>query len=275
MKIYIFGYKGMLGRYVYTHLNSMVNIDVVGVSRDELDATAFNETQLRAALFHKGIKRNDIIINCVGTIKPQVDKLGIITAIKVNSLFPHYLSNVCEKEGYKMIHITTDCVFSGMDGPYGENKPHDSTDVYGKTKSLGEPENCTIIRTSIIGEEIGQSRSLLEWVKSMNNKTINGYTNHKWNGLTCFQIAKIFKNIIVNDKYWMGVRHIFSPNVMTKFELVSAIADIYDLHIDVTPTESPTKCDRSLTTIYNDAIFEIPDIESQIREQYYNPPDII
>jgi dTDP-4-dehydrorhamnose reductase len=274
MKIYVFGYKGMLGRYIYARLKS-ADIDVIGISRNELDATAFNETQLKSALFHKGLKRNDVIINCMGTIKPQVDKLGIITAIKVNSLFPHYLSNVCEKEGYKMIHITTDCVFSGINGPYSENNPHDCIDVYGKTKSLGEPENCTIIRTSIIGEEIGQSRSLIEWVKSMNGKTINGYTNHKWNGITCFQMAKIFEDIIVNDKYWMGVRHIYSPNVMTKFELVTSIVDIHDLNIEITPTEAAAKCDRSLVTIYNDIIFEIPDIESQIQEQYYNPPNII
>jgi dTDP-4-dehydrorhamnose reductase len=268
MRVYVLGYKGMLGRYVYTYLKSK-NFDVVGISRNELDATVFNEQTLGSALYLKGLKKNDVVINCIGTIKPQVDKLGILVAIKINSIFPHILSNVCEKEGYKMIHITTDCVFSGKDGLYNETSPHDCTDVYGKTKSLGEPTNCTVIRTSIIGEEVDQQRSLMEWVKSMNGKKANGFINHKWNGLTCFQVAKIFEDIITNNKYWKGVRHIFSPNIMTKLELVSTIAEIYDLNIDVVPSEATTKCDRSLSTIYNDIVFEIPDIEAQIQEQYY------
>lgn len=276
MKVYVLGYKGMLGRYVYIYLKSK-NFDVIGLTRNDIDAdkSTYNEPLLKSILFHKGFKKDDVLINCIGTIKPMVDKYGTLTAIKVNSLFPHLLANVCKKEGYKMIHITTDCVFSGKDGFYNENSPHDCIDIYGKSKSLGEPTNCTVIRTSIIGEEVGQSRSLLEWVKSMNGKTANGYTNHNWNGLTCFQVAKIFEDIIVNNKYWLGVRHIFSPNIMNKFELVSAIADIYDLDIEVVPTEAATKCDRSLSTIHCDITFEIPDIEAQIQEQYYNPPNII
>lgn len=267
MKIYVFGFTGMLGRYVYTYLKQK-NYDVVGVSRNTLDASAFNEQQLQSSLPFIGIKKGDVIINCMGAIKPQVDKLGVINAIKVNSLFPHYLSNVCEKEGYKMIQITTDCVFSGNDGNYNEKSPHDCTDVYGKTKSLGEPEICTVIRSSIIGEEVGQTRSLIEWVKSMKDKSANGYINHKWNGVTCLQMAKIFEDIIANNKYWKGTRHVFSPNTVNKYELVQMISDAHSLNVNLTPVEGPTKCDRSLSTIYNDNLFNIPDLKTQIEEQF-------
>jgi dTDP-4-dehydrorhamnose reductase len=266
MKIYILGYKGMLGRYVYTYFKSK-NYDVIGLSRDDMDITTYSEVQLRAVLLHRGFKKGDVVINCIGTIKPMVDKYGILNAIKVNSLFPHVLSNVCESEGYKMIHITTDCVFSGNKGNYTENDPHDVTDVYGRTKSLGEPENCTVIRTSIIGEEIGQGRSLIEWIKSMKDKTANGFSNHQWNGLTCLHVAKVFETIISHDLYWNGVRHIFSPNTLNKYELLIAVSNIYNLNIYINRTEAPVSCDRSLSTIYTDTMFDIPILEEQITEQ--------
>jgi dTDP-4-dehydrorhamnose reductase len=275
MKIYVLGYKGMLGRYVYSYLKSEGHF-TIGVSRNEMDVTKLlsAEALLKTELFNKFLRKGDIIINCIGTIKPQVDKLGTLTAIQVNSIFPHILANACESKGYKMLHITSDCTFSGKDGNYNENSPHDCTDVYGKTKSLGEPSNCTVVRTSIIGEEIDTQRSLIEWVKSQDGKSINGFTNHRWNGLTCYQTAKIFEDIIRNNKYWNGVRHIFSPNTLNKYELVSAIIDVLNLNINVAPVEAPIKCDRSLSTIYTDITFEIPDIHTQIQEQYYNPPNI-
>jgi len=267
MKIYVFGYKGMLGRYAYSYLKSK-NYEVIGISRNEIDIIedGQNENKLKPALFHIGVKKNDIIINCAGTIKPMVDKFGVLNAIRVNSIFPHVLSNLCKSEGYKLLHITTDCTFLGHYGSYKETDPHDCTDVYGKSKSLGEPKNCTVIRTSIIGEEIGQNRSLIEWIKSMKNKTANGYINHYWNGLTCLQVAKVFEDIIVNNKYWDGVRHIFSPNILDKYELVSTVSKIYDLNINVNPIEATVKCDRSLSSIYKND-FNIPDIETQIIEQ--------
>ncbi len=160
------------------------------------------------------------------------------------------------------------CVFSGNEGKYNENSPHDCTDVYGKTKSLGEPKNCTVVRSSIIGEEVGQSRSLIEWVKSMKDKPANGYTNHKWNGVTCLQMAKIFENIIANNNYWIGTRHVFSPEIVDKYELVKLISDAYSLNISLTPTEAPIKCDRSLSTIHKDNLFNIPTIKDQIEEQF-------
>lgn len=268
MKIFVLGNTGMLGRYVYAYLK-LNDYNVIGLSRKDIDANdIYCEEDLRSILYSYDLKKNDVIINCMGAIKPMVDKYGTLNAIKVNSVFPHYLSNVCEQEGYKMIHITTDCVFSGKRGMYSEDDLHDSTDVYGKTKSLGEPLNCTVMRTSIIGEEIGQGRSLIEWIKSMKDKSANGFINHNWNGMTCLQVAKIFEDIIINNKYWKGVKHIPSPNITNKFELVSTVSDIYELNITVNPVEDKNPIDRTMVSKYNplDLNFTIPSIKQQIAE---------
>jgi len=266
MKIHVLGHKGMLGRYVYTYLKSK-HYDVTGLSRDDFDVTSYTDSELQMELYYKGYEKDDVVINCIGTIKPMVDKRGVLNAIEVNSLFPHILANACESEGYKMIHITSDCTFSGKDGSYNEKSLHDCTDVYGKTKSLGEPENCTVVRTSIIGEEIETNRSLLEWIKSMKDKTANGYINHHWNGLTCLSVAETFETIIFNNLYWKGVRHVFSPNILNKAEIIYAVSDAYGLNISINAIEAPSKCDRTMTTIYNDIKFNIPTIEEQIQEQ--------
>lgn len=280
MKIFILGHKGMLGRYVYALFKDK-GYDVVGLSRKEIDAGDL-PVQARAILSGYGAQKDDVVINCIGVIKSVLKDKDTLNAIKVNSLFPHVLANVCEEKEYKLIHITTDCVFSGLDGNYNEDDLHDCTDVYGKTKSLGEPSNCTVIRTSIIGDEVGTSRSLIEWVKSQQGNTINGYTNHRWNGLTCHHLAKVIEDIIKNEKYWDGVRHIYSPNDPNKFELVSMIIEAYNLDIKVERFETLEKCDRTLTTNSYDPesflpfsmTFNIPDIMTQLVEQCDSPPNV-
>ena len=159
-----------------------------------------------------------------------------------------------------MIHITTDCVFSGKKGNYIETDEHDITDVYGRTKSLGEPNNCTIIRTSIIGEEKGQSRSLVEWIKSVKNEEVNGFVNHRWNGVTCLQLSKVIEEIINNNLWWSGVRHIHSPNWVNKGQLVNMVSDIYDLNVTVNLVDTDERVNRTLSSIYEDEIyhFDIP-----------------
>jgi UDP-N-acetylglucosamine 2-epimerase len=172
-----------------------------------------------------------------------------------------------------MIHITTDCVFSGKKeninkhkkGCYNENDIHDAETVYGQSKSHGEPNDCTIIRTSIIGEENNNKLSLLEWIISQNNKTIDGFTNNLWNGVTCYQLAKIMYEIIDKELYWIGVRHIFSPNIVSKYDLCRDIIDIYGLQIKLTPKETDF-CDRTLISNH-ESLFQIPTIHDQLLEQ--------
>jgi dTDP-4-dehydrorhamnose reductase len=264
-KIFIFGSNGMLGNYVKTHLSQYH--EICALTRNDYDLSTLNIVSLEQLLINKHLKKDDIIINCAGVI-PQASKQRSLNSklyFTINSMFPVILSQICDKVGAKMIHITTDCVFSGKDGNYNELSEHDETNDYGMSKSLGELCNATIIRTSIVGEEPQNKRSLLEWTKSNKDKEINGYINHYWNGVTCLQLSKIIYKIINENLYWTGVRHIFSPRSVNKFELVSMINDVYNLNIKILPYETE-KVDKTLTTIYDiNSLFNIPDLKKQIK----------
>ena len=264
MKILILGSSGMLGKYVHSFFSKNCE-NVLTANRSDFEVNVnTNSDSVKKLLQKFNISEDDIVINCIGLIKPQVDKYGTTLSIIVNSLFPNLLSNECQNIKAKMIHITTDCVFSGKKGSYIENDIHDVSDIYGRTKSLGEPSNCTVIRTSIIGEEVNQKRSLVEWVKSNTNKEINGFEDHFWNGLTCLQVAKVIDQIIKENKFWIGTRHIYSDKV-DKYELVSFINEIYQLNIKINKIKSGSFCDRSLSTVH-DNDFNIPNLRQQIQE---------
>ena len=206
------------------------------------------------------------MINCAGIIPQSLNKkINNELYYKINSIFPIILNMLCEKIKCKMIHITTDCVFNGNSGNYNELSIPDSKNDYGVSKILGELCNATIIRTSIIGEELYNKTSLLEWVKSNKNKEINGYTQHFWNGVTCLQLSKIIEHIIKNNLYWNGVKHIFSPKIISKYELIELINNIYDLNIKVNKFETE-KVNKSLSTIH-EHFYTVPTLEDQIKEQ--------
>ena len=262
MTIFILGSTGMLGRYVTTYLKKKYG--VVEINRSKLDASTITELELNNLFTKYHIYRDDVIINCMGVIKHILDKKGILNAIKINSLFPHILESATLRRGIKVIHASTDCVFDGLRGFYDENDATNPLDVYGKTKALGEPKNITVIRTSIIGEEVKQKKSLIEWVISNKNGEIDGFTNHWWNGVTCLQFAKICDEIIDRNLYWNGVQHIHSDNV-SKYELVELINNYYKLNIKINPKKASTYCNRILTSIYPLKI-HIPSIENQISE---------
>ena len=146
---------------------------------------------------------------------------------------------------------------------YDENDIHTEKNIYGISKSLGEPEN-NYIRTSIIREEINGKKSLLEWTKQ--NETINGYSNHLWNGITCLQLALIIKKIIDKKLFWKGIKHIYSPNIVSKYDLCVYINEIYNLNITINSTTETFN--KTLKSIYK-PLFEIEDIKAQIETQFY------
>lgn len=254
--ILIFGRTGMLGNYVYKLLST--NYNLKGYSSKDYDITSLDWKRLKEI-----IKDFEIIINCSGVI-PQKSK-DFKKSIIVNTLFPQKLANFCEELDIKLIHITTDCVFDGKDGNYDELSNHNCEDIYGITKSLGEPKNCTIIRTSIIGEELFHKKSLLEWVKDNRSGEIEGFDNHYWNGVTCLKLAEIIDQIIGENKFWKGVRHVFSPNKVSKYQLCKYINDIYELDITVNKINTNNSCDRTLNSVF-EKIFNVEDIEIQIKK---------
>lgn len=265
MKLLIFGSNGMLGNYISSYLSN--KYEIINLTRKDLDLSTITFKNIDELFKLKNIQENDIIINCAGVI-PQASKQRSLNSrlyFKINSLFPVILSSICEKYSAKMFHITTDCVFSGKDGNYNENSEHDETNDYGMSKSLGELCNATIIRTSIIGEEINNKRSLVEWIKSNKNGKINGFENHIWNGVTCLQLAKIIEEIINKNLFWNGVRHIYSPRKVSKYELVSMVNEVYELNIKINKITTEEKCDKSITSTYQNQ-FNIPDLLEQIKE---------
>jgi dTDP-4-dehydrorhamnose reductase len=275
MKILVLGITGMLGSAVGRTLTDIYGRECVyGTSRSfmhlDQDGWSGRSTYLDALepFMLPSILRDkyDYVINAVGVIKPQVERVGKPNTILINSVFPRKLADHCANVGSKLIHITTDCVFSGKQGLYTETDIHDATDMYGKSKSLGEPENCMVLRTSIIGEELHHSRSLVEWIKSQKEE-VNGYTNHHWNGVTTKEYAKICSKIIDQDLYGEEVFHIFSPMCVTKEQLLHLISDRFDLDLTINAVEAESSVDRSLSS-FKDLVddLSISSIEKQIEE---------
>lgn len=259
MKILIFGSSGMLGSTLVEYLNQN-KLNIIPLSRKDLDLSFCNFKELQDI-----IKKNnpDVIINCAGIIK-QRKNIKDSEFIHVNSLVPNWINDIAVENNKKFIHTTTDCIYSGLIGNYNEESVCDVSDIYGLSKFLGEPKSSSIIRTSIIGEEKNNYLSLLEWVKSNKNKTINGFVNHYWNGVTCLQLSKIIYKICNENMFWQGVRHIHS-NKISKFELLQYINDIYKLNINILEFKDKIHIDRSLTTKY-DLNFAIPELYQQIKE---------
>ena len=271
-RVFVFGSTGMLGRYMTSYLKKNTQFDVIEVTRKEIDAYSVDTEFIIKFLEGNGvyISSNDVVINCMGII-PQSKNVNDTSSrayFRINSLFPNMLATACKITCTKYIHITTDCVFSGTCGSYTEDSIHDETNDYGVSKSLGELGiDATVIRTSIIGEELKNKYSLLEWVKSHRNKEIKGFTNHYWNGVTCLELSKIVEKIIMNKDYWKGVRHMFSPRPVSKYEIVVMINDIYGLNNTVIEYETETMVDKTILSKHNHcAMMNIPDLYTQITE---------
>lgn len=262
MKIAVFGSSGMLGAAVCKHLSG-AGYDVVRIDRKDIDLSRSGRDQLFSFLERIGIGKGDVAVNCAGVIKQRKEATAS-DFVSVNSLFPHLLAEFCESRGSRMIHVTTDCIYSGSKGSYTEDDLCDVSDEYGLSKKLGEPDRCTVIRTSIIGEEERNKLSLLEWVRSQDGKRINGFMNHIWNGVTCHQLAKIIDEIVYKESFWNGTRHVFSDRV-SKYELVLMIKEIYGLDIEISPVDDSLSIDRSLSSVH-EVPFAIPPLFDQIKE---------
>lgn len=265
-KIFLFGKSGMLGNYVFSYLlNNRYHI--ISIDREQYDIETNNINKLENTLISNNISKDDVIVNCAGIIPQNYlnNNNNISKYMIVNSIFPTYLSIISDKYKLHFIHITTDCVYDGLKGYYSIYDCKNATDIYGISKSLGEPKTATIIRTSIIGEELKNKKSLIEWIISNKNGEINGYTNHYWNGVTCLTLAKIIFTMIKENKYWKGVKHIYSPDTVTKFDLCNFINEVYNLNITIKEYESPTEKNMTLISLYND--FVIDNIKEQIIQQ--------
>lgn len=188
----------------------------------------------------------DVIINCIGIVKQLPEANDPFISISVNSLFPHQLARICKQNDIRLIHISSDCVFSGKCGFYSEDDQSDAEDLYGRTKYLGEVyyPNCLTLRTSIIGRELHSKNGLLEWVLSNENKNVSGYTDAIFSGLTTLELSRIIGKIITSFPELEGLYQVASKPI-SKYELLNIIKSEYDLNIMIEPNNT-VKNNRSL-----------------------------
>jgi len=249
INILVLGGTGMLGNAVVRHFYKLGEYDVTATYRTEGLEIPCKKVKFDALNdgFENLAGHYDYVLNCIGIIKPFMSA-DIAAAIKINALFPHYVAEHCVKSNMKLIHITTDCVYSGQKGKYTESDLHDALDDYGKSKSLGEcPKNAMVLRTSIIGEEIHKNASLIAWAKSQKGKTISGFSTHLWNGITTNHYAKVCDTIIRQNYFEHGLFHIFAHDDVTKLEMMHMFNHKFDLGMTI-EEKKPAVCDRTLRT---------------------------
>ncbi|OVE82415.1 hypothetical protein BVY04_01030 [bacterium M21] len=283
MKVCIIGVTGMLGHVLMEQLSLEKSLDVVGTARANVkslekrfSAKVFGnirfgiDAENQEALVHLFTEeRPDVIINCVGIIKQLPQAKKNLASININSRLPHVLALLAEGIGARVIHFSTDCIFDGKDGEYGEDTLSNAKDLYGRTKFLGELEypHCTTIRSSIIGHELGSSVSLVDWFLSQ-DRTAKGYVNAIYTGFPTLEMARILIEHILPNPSLHGVHQISSEKI-NKFELLELVRNEYGVRIELVP-DTTVRIDRSLDSsrFRGEAEFTPKPWERMIREMH-------
>jgi dTDP-4-dehydrorhamnose reductase len=191
--------------------------------------------------------RPDAVVNCVGIIKQLRESADAVLTITLNSLLPHRLANACAGAGARLVHVSTDCVFSGRKGSsYTEQDLPDPEDLYGRSKLLGEVDRpgCLTIRTSILGRDFLKQSALLEWFLAQRGGTVKGYRNAIFTGLTTQALARVMGDVIDGHPDLHGIVQVASTPI-TKLDLLTKIRDALALDVTIEPFDDPP-CDRSL-----------------------------
>jgi len=261
--ICILGSRGMVGSMLTTYLTNNTNYKIINIPKEIVDATNINwQNSLNDYIT---LNKDDIIINCIGII-PQKVKNNILNEDiykRVNSIFPHEVADYCNINKYKCIHISTNCIFDI--GPSNELKPPDATDIYGISKANGEPiGESLILRMSIIGSEpYGPKCSLLEWFLKQ-NIPVNGYKNHIWNGITTLELAKYIVHIIQTNQLEYNIRHLYSSDNITKYDLLLLISKIFNKTLEINMFYTDENVNTTLSSLNTPIITKT--IEEQLIE---------
>jgi len=248
MIILILGGDGMIGHKMVQVLSDF-NHEIIVSLREQRELTKQCFSSKVKVLFNDFLKENvftfldsvnpDVIINAIGiTIRRGVND-HVSNAIYINAYFPHQLANWAGIHNKRLIHFSTDCVFSGSEGSYSEDATPNALDYYGKTKGLGEvfSENSLTLRSSMIGPELFNKTELLEWVINNKEKEINGFSRVMYSGVTTVYMARLVADLIENHKDLSGVYNIAS-NPISKFELLHLINDNFDLGLFINKDQS-------------------------------------
>jgi dTDP-4-dehydrorhamnose reductase len=257
MKVLVIGASGMIGSTVLRVLSEKKDWDVFGSVRDQRVMRFFTPKVAEHLLFGVDVENSDslirvldsirqeIVINCAGITKHKSLAEDPLAFVPINTLMPHKLAGLCKLADARLIHISSDCVFSGNKGNYTEDDFPDALDMYGKSKALGEVDypHAITLRTSTIGHEIQTKFGLLDWFLSQHDSCL-GYAKAFFSGMPTVVLAQIIRDIVIPRPDLAGLYHISSDRV-SKYDLLKLIAEAYDKKIDIFPDET-FKIDRSL-----------------------------
>ncbi|MBK8467137.1 MAG: SDR family oxidoreductase [Chloracidobacterium sp.] len=260
MRVLIFGASGMLGHKLYQQLSTDFEVfATIRLGFDSISKFGFfdrksiveNINVLDIESIRSAIENTkpDIVINAVGVVKQLPASEDVINTLSVNSVCPKRLAVLSSEYHFRLITLSTDCVFDGKKGNYVETDNPDANDLYGISKFLGEQtgDNCLTIRTSIIGRELTTGHSVVEWFLSNRGKNVTGYVNAIYSGFPTIVLAKIVSDIVTKHPELNGVYHV-SSDPINKFELLGLLNKYYQANVVIEPFEDFV-IDRSLNSL--------------------------
>jgi dTDP-4-dehydrorhamnose reductase len=253
MRVLVLGGSGMLGHRLWLDLGQAHETwatlrSAAGLEQYKafnLDRACYPIDALRRDDLVRAMAtvRPDCVINCIGLIK-QLHQDPLL-ALELNSVLPHRLAELCAATGSRLIHISTDCVFAGATGNYSESSPSDATDLYGRTKALGEVADprCLTLRTSIIGRELKTRLGLLEWFLNR-TEPVQGFRRVVYSGLPTTELARVIRDYVLGDPLLSGLYNVASDPI-SKYDLLVLVRDAFGRRTPIQPDDSIV-CDRSL-----------------------------
>ncbi|WP_018752266.1 dTDP-4-dehydrorhamnose reductase family protein [Paenibacillus sanguinis] len=267
MKILIFGGAGMAGHVLVRYFREQGKHQVFYTSRntDDTESLIVDVTDTVAVDYAVQLVRPQIMINAVGVLN-QFAEQDKIAAYHINGFLPHRLRHLADKTGARLIHISTDCVFSGARGHYREDDPPDGTSMYAVTKMLGEVHDRghLTIRTSIIGPEIrDHGIGLFHWFMSQEGK-VSGYRRVLWNGVTTLQLAKAIDQLM--DQPVSGLIHLAHPEIVSKYEMLQQFKEIWGkANVEIEPDDGPSQ-NRTLVNTRTDVAVPLPSFRHMLEQ---------
>ena len=288
MKVLVLGGEGMLGHKAFEVLSRRFDTaatfmdprgpwrdfpQYVGLPAEQL-LTGVDALRFETVVAALDQARPDAVVNCVGIIKQLKEASDAVLSITLNALLPHRLAGACAEVGARLVHVSTDCVFSGRKGgPYTEDDLPDPEDLYGRSKLLGEVDrpDCVTIRTSIFGRDFLKQSALLEWFLSNRGGRVRGYRNAVYSGFPTQVLARIIGDVLESHVGLNGLVQVASLPI-TKYDLLVMLREAMDLDIEIEPYDDPP-CDRSLSAARFVAAtgFTVPPWEAMVREVAADP----
>ena len=259
MKVLVFGASGMIGSAMFCVISATPGWEVWGTLRSAAAKRFFSGDQQDKLVSGVDVEKHDalvrmfarvkpdVVVNCIGLTKHHKEAEDPQLALPLNALLPHRMADLCAVAGARLIHVSTDCVFAGTKGNYGEADAPDAGDVYGKSKNLGEVDypHAITLRTSTIGHELQSAYGLLEWFLTQQG-SCKGFNRAIFSGLPNTEFARVVRDVVIPRPDLHGLYHVGAEPI-GKYELLKLIANVYGKQIDIV-RDDEFSIDRSLNS---------------------------